>query len=184
MNGGLKRRSDKGESLRNWHGRDATPRPRNVHNDGHEAKLNIDDVSSSKGELSPNVYFDEADLAAYGNHNGSNAKAKHSMEIDADADEEENKNVLEGGDDMSGSESTADECSREDHEDGDRDDLDGKADSEGEVKSWLDSEEDIRLWDWKAAEIEILNVFQLLTAKPVICLNGNERWQIRLNNLL
>ncbi|GKB67350.1 paired amphipathic helix protein Sin3-like protein 2 isoform X3, partial [Tanacetum coccineum] len=109
-------------------GRDATPRPRNVHDDGHEAKSNIDDVPPSQqgdtsrtppvangnfakfekeeGELSPNVYFDEADLAAYGDHNGSNAKAKHSMEIDADADDEDSKNVLEGGDDVSGSEST------------------------------------------------------------------------------
>ncbi|GKD24019.1 paired amphipathic helix protein Sin3-like protein 2 isoform X3, partial [Tanacetum coccineum] len=105
-------------------GRDATPRPRNVHDDGHEAKSNIDDVPSSQQgdtsrtppvangnfakfekkerELSPNVYFDEADLAAYGDHNGSNAKAKHSMEIDADVDDEDNKNVLEGGDDVSG----------------------------------------------------------------------------------
>ncbi|GKE15978.1 paired amphipathic helix protein Sin3-like protein 2 isoform X3, partial [Tanacetum coccineum] len=62
-------------------GRDATPRPRNVHDDGHEAKSNIDDVPSSQQgdtsrtppvangnfakfekeerELSPNVYFDE-----------------------------------------------------------------------------------------------------------------------------
>ncbi|GJX49089.1 paired amphipathic helix protein Sin3-like protein 2 isoform X1, partial [Tanacetum coccineum] len=104
--------------------RDATPRPHNVHDDGHEAKSNIDDVPSSQqgdtsrtppvengnfakfekeeGELSPNVYFDEADLAAYGDHNGSNAKAKHSMEIDADADDKDCKNVLEGGDDVSG----------------------------------------------------------------------------------
>ncbi|GJY54291.1 paired amphipathic helix protein Sin3-like protein 2 isoform X3 [Tanacetum coccineum] len=90
-------------------GRDATPRPRNVHDDDHEAKSNIDEVPSSQkeeGELSPNVYFDEADLAAYCDHNGSNAKAKHSMEIDADADDEDSKNVLEGGDDVSGSEST------------------------------------------------------------------------------
>nr|GFB32729.1 paired amphipathic helix protein Sin3-like 2 isoform X2 [Tanacetum cinerariifolium] len=159
-------------------GRDATPRSRNVYDDGHKAKSNIDDVPSS-----------QADLAAYGDHNGSNAKAKHSMEIDADTDDEDSKNVSEGGDDVSGSESTADECSREDHEDGDRDDLDGKAESEGEaegiedvnfigadgtysdhillsakllakrVKAWLKSEKDIRLGDWKAAEIEILNVF-------------------------
>ncbi|GJU70927.1 OLA1 protein [Tanacetum coccineum] len=38
------------------------------------------------------------------------------------------------------------------------------------VKAWLESEKDIRLGDWKAAEIEILNVFQLLTAKPVVYL--------------
>ncbi|GJX36684.1 paired amphipathic helix protein Sin3-like protein 2 isoform X3 [Tanacetum coccineum] len=174
-------------------GHDATPRPHNVHDDGHEAKSNIDDVPSSQqgdtsrtppvangnfakfekeeGDLSPNVYFDEADLAVYVSQ-------------------------------------------REDHEDGDRDDLDGKAESEGEdegiedanfisvdgtysdhillsakplakhvafplhdggkkdcnVKTWLESEKDIWLRDWKAVEIEILNVFQLLTAKP----NGNE----------
>nr|GEY06989.1 hypothetical protein [Tanacetum cinerariifolium] len=178
-------------------GHDATPRLHNVHDCGYEAKSNINDISScdasrtlpvangnfakfekeegelspnfyfdeadlaaygdhngsnakakhsmeidadvddedsknvpEEGELSPNFYFDEADLAAYGDHNGSNAKAKHSMEIDADVDDEDSKNVLEGGDDVSGSESTADECSREDHEDGDRDDLDGKAESE------------------------------------------------------
>nr|GEX95440.1 paired amphipathic helix protein Sin3-like 2 isoform X3 [Tanacetum cinerariifolium] len=142
-------------------GRDATPRLRNVHDDGHEAKSNIDDVSSSQqgdtsrtspvangnfakfekeeGELSPNVYFNEADLAAYGDHNGSNAKAKNSMEIDADADDEDSKNVPEGGDDVSGSESTTDECSREYHEDGDRDDLDGKAKSKGEAEGIEDA---------------------------------------------
>nr|GEV80840.1 paired amphipathic helix protein Sin3-like 2 isoform X1 [Tanacetum cinerariifolium] len=142
-------------------GRDATPRPRDVHDDGHEAKSNIDDVPSSQqgdtsrtppvananfakfekeeGELSPNVYFDEADLAAYGDYNGSNAKAKHSMEINADADDEDSENVPEGGDDVSGSESSADECSREDHEDGDRDDLDGKAESEGEAEGIEDA---------------------------------------------
>nr|GEX72278.1 Rho GDP-dissociation inhibitor 1-like [Tanacetum cinerariifolium] len=42
-----------------------------------------------------------------------------------------------------------------------------------QVKAWLESEKDIRLGDSKAAEIEILNVFQLLTAKPVVYLNGN-----------
>nr|GEU93340.1 paired amphipathic helix protein Sin3-like 2 isoform X1 [Tanacetum cinerariifolium] len=129
--------------------------------DGHEAKSNIDDISSSqqgdtsrtphvangnfaklekeKGELSPNVYFYEADLAAYGDHNGSNSKAKHSMEIDADADDEDNKNVSKGGDDVSGCESTADECSREDHEDRNRDDLDGKAENEGEAEGIEDT---------------------------------------------
>nr|GFA69173.1 paired amphipathic helix protein Sin3-like 2 isoform X1 [Tanacetum cinerariifolium] len=137
-------------------GRDATPRPCNVHDDGHEAKSNIDDQGDTsrtppmanrnfakfkkeEGELSPNVYFDEANLAAYGDHNGSNAKAKHIMEIDADANDEDNKNVLESGDDVSGSESTANECSREDHEDGDCDDLDGKAESEGEAEGIEDA---------------------------------------------
>lgn len=39
-----------------------------------------------------------------------------------------------------------------------------------QVKTWLESEKDVRLGDWKAAEIEILNGFQLLTAKPVVYL--------------
>nr|GEY65427.1 paired amphipathic helix protein Sin3-like 2 isoform X3 [Tanacetum cinerariifolium] len=142
-------------------GGDATPRPRNVHDDAHEAKSNIDDVPSSyqgdtlrnplmangnfakfekeKRELSPNVYFNEANLATNGDHNGSNDKAKHSMKIDADVDDEDSKNAPKSGDDVSGSESTADECSREDHEDGDRDDLDGKAESEGKAEGIEDA---------------------------------------------
>nr|GEY10389.1 hypothetical protein [Tanacetum cinerariifolium] len=95
--------------------------------------------SMELSELSPNVYFDEADLAAYGDHNGSNSKAKHSMEIDADANDEDSKKISKGGDDVLGSESTTDECSREDHEDGDRDDLDGKAKGKGEAEGIEDA---------------------------------------------
>ncbi|KAI3764248.1 hypothetical protein L2E82_14254 [Cichorium intybus] len=51
------------------------------------------------------------------------------------------------------------------------------------VKAWLESEKDIRLGDWKAAEIEILNTFQLLTAKPVVYLvNMNEKDYSRKKN--
>ncbi|PPD68599.1 hypothetical protein GOBAR_DD34521 [Gossypium barbadense] len=38
------------------------------------------------------------------------------------------------------------------------------------VKAWLADEKDVRLGDWKAADIEILNTFQLLSAKPVVYL--------------
>ncbi|GKA35658.1 zinc finger, CCHC-type, retrotransposon gag domain protein [Tanacetum coccineum] len=169
-----------------------------VFGDSHELhpwknRKNFAKFKKEEGELSPNVYFDEADLAAYGDHNGSNAKVKHSMD-------------------------------NEDHEDGDRDDLDGKAESKGEaerikdvnfisadgtysdhillsakplakrvasplhdggkkdcnVKTRLESEKDIRLGDWKAVEIEILNVFQLLTAKPVVYLMVNTRTDAEL----
>nr|GEW36075.1 Rho GDP-dissociation inhibitor 1-like [Tanacetum cinerariifolium] len=41
------------------------------------------------------------------------------------------------------------------------------------VKAWLESEKDIRLGDSKAAEIEILNVFQLLNANSVVYLCGD-----------
>jgi obg-like ATPase 1 len=34
----------------------------------------------------------------------------------------------------------------------------------------LEDGKDIRLGDWKTLEIEILNTFQLLTAKPVVYL--------------
>ncbi|XP_024982382.1 obg-like ATPase 1 isoform X2 [Cynara cardunculus var. scolymus] len=45
---------------------------------------------------------------------------------------------------------------------------------------------DVRLGDWKAADIEILNTFQLLTAKPVVYLvNMNERdYQRKKNKFL
>ncbi|KAI7742240.1 hypothetical protein M8C21_033973 [Ambrosia artemisiifolia] len=54
------------------------------------------------------------------------------------------------------------------------------------VKTWLESEKDVRLGDWKAAEIEILNTFQLLTAKPVVYLvNMNEKdYQRKKNKFL
>ncbi|KAG4948987.1 hypothetical protein JHK82_042181 [Glycine max] len=43
------------------------------------------------------------------------------------------------------------------------------------VKALLEEGKDIRLGDWKAADIEILNSFQLLTAKPVVYLeHGGE----------
>ncbi|KAB1222825.1 Obg-like ATPase 1 [Morella rubra] len=38
------------------------------------------------------------------------------------------------------------------------------------VKEWLEDGKDVRLGDWKTADIEILNTFQLLTAKPVVYL--------------
>jgi obg-like ATPase 1 len=38
------------------------------------------------------------------------------------------------------------------------------------VKTWLEDGKDIRLGEWKAADVEILNTFQLLTAKPVVYL--------------
>ncbi|KAI3722352.1 hypothetical protein L2E82_33388 [Cichorium intybus] len=125
-------------------GRDATPsRPNNVHEDG-QTKSNIEEVpttiangsfakvpnvqkydESSKfekeeGELSPNGDFDEVDFAKHG------AQTSYY--------DEDSENVPEGGD-VSGSESAADECSREENEeDGDHDDVDGKAESEGEAE--------------------------------------------------
>ncbi|GFS43100.1 GTP binding protein [Actinidia rufa] len=39
------------------------------------------------------------------------------------------------------------------------------------VKTWVEGGKDVRLGDWKAADIEILNTFQLLSAKPVVYLD-------------
>lgn len=38
------------------------------------------------------------------------------------------------------------------------------------VLAWLQDGKDVRLGDWKAAEVEIMNPFQFLTAKPVVYL--------------
>ncbi|KAA8519349.1 hypothetical protein F0562_013605 [Nyssa sinensis] len=40
------------------------------------------------------------------------------------------------------------------------------------IKTWLKEGKDVRLGDWKAADVEILNTFQLLTAKPVVYLDA------------
>ncbi|KAJ9540584.1 hypothetical protein OSB04_027090 [Centaurea solstitialis] len=133
-----------------------------------------------EGELSPNGDFDEVDFAVYGD-SGSHAKAKHSAESsfyrgargeahqdgrrenDADADDEDSENVPEGGDDVSGSESAADECSREEHEeDGDRDDLDCKAESEGEAEGM----EDANFVGADGTSLQSSEHF-LMTAKPL-----------------
>ncbi|XP_010538270.1 PREDICTED: obg-like ATPase 1 [Tarenaya hassleriana] len=54
------------------------------------------------------------------------------------------------------------------------------------VKAWLEDGKDIRLGDWKTADIEIMNTFQLLTAKPVVYLvNMTERdYQRKKNKFL
>jgi obg-like ATPase 1 len=40
----------------------------------------------------------------------------------------------------------------------------------GQVIAHIEERKDVRLGDWKAAEVEILNTFQLLSAKPVVYL--------------
>lgn len=54
------------------------------------------------------------------------------------------------------------------------------------VKAWLEDEKDVRLGDWKVADVEILNTFQLLTAKAVVYLvNMNEKdYQRKKNKFL
>ncbi|KAI3793967.1 hypothetical protein L1987_36591 [Smallanthus sonchifolius] len=158
-------------------------KPNNVHEDGHEVKSNNNEVPLSQhgdisrlptvangsfakfekeeGELSPNDDLDHF-LAAYPDINGSHAKAKHSVEIDPDADDEDSENAPEGGD-VSGSESVADDASREEHEeDGDHDDIDGKAESEGEAEGI----EDANFGGGDATSL-LSSDQLLLTAKPL-----------------
>lgn len=54
------------------------------------------------------------------------------------------------------------------------------------VKTVLSAGKDVRLGDWKMADVEILNTFQLLTAKPVVYLvNMNEKdYQRKKNKFL
>ncbi|XP_027075364.2 paired amphipathic helix protein Sin3-like 2 isoform X2 [Coffea arabica] len=125
--------------------------------------FNKDSVDPSKnekeeGELSPNGDFEEDNFVAYresssqvipnANHGDENMQYPNGVgeeiscqdaagENDADADDEDSENVSEAGEDVSGSESAADECSREENEeeeDGEHDEIDGKGESEGEAE--------------------------------------------------
>ncbi|CAK9162852.1 unnamed protein product [Ilex paraguariensis] len=130
-------------------------------------RYNGDSVDPSKmekeeGELSPNGDFEE-DNFVYGavvsqampntKYTAGNIQYQTGSgeeiccqdgggENGADADDEDSENVSEAGEDVSGSESAADECSREEpeeEEDGERDELDGKAESEGEAEGMADA---------------------------------------------
>ncbi|CAN6455688.1 unnamed protein product [Victoria cruziana] len=54
------------------------------------------------------------------------------------------------------------------------------------VKTWLEEGKDVRLGDWKTADVEFLNTFQLLTSKSVVYLvNMNEKdYQRKKNKFL
>ncbi|XP_017235252.1 paired amphipathic helix protein Sin3-like 2 isoform X2 [Daucus carota subsp. sativus] len=122
-------------------------------------KNSEDSVDPSKtekeeGELSPHTDFEEDNFAAYGGSNilhngkkiittthcrvgtGEDASCHDGGENDADADDEDSDNVSEAGVDVSGSESAADECSREEHEE----DEDGEQDEEGKAESECEAE--------------------------------------------
>lgn len=112
-------------------------------------------TEKEEGELSPHTDFEEDNFAAYDGsntlHNGKKSIVTTHCRVrpgedaschevggdnDADADDEDSDNVSEAGEDVSGSESAADECSREEHEedeDGEQDE-DGKAESECEAE--------------------------------------------------
>lgn len=125
----------------------------------HEAFARPLKVEKEEGELSPNGDFEEDNFVVYGGSGElSMPKAKQSRqyqagngeqmncqdaggENDADADDEDSENVSEAGEDVSGSDSGGDECSRDEHEeeeDAEHDEADGKAESEGEAEGMVD----------------------------------------------
>lgn len=128
----------------------------------HEESAGPCKVEKEEGELSPNVDFEEDNFVGYGDSSGqAMPKSKHNIERrnyqsrngeeeccpeaggdnGADADDEDSENVSEGGEDVSGSESAGDACSREEHEeeeDIERDDVEGKGESEGEADGICD----------------------------------------------
>lgn len=106
-------------------------------------------VEKEEGELSPNGDFEEegsvaersAETARHEARTGEEASCQHVKENDADADDENSENVSEAGEDVSGSESAADEHSREENEeeDGDHDENDCKGESECEAEGLNDA---------------------------------------------
>ncbi|KAL6507331.1 hypothetical protein OROGR_023526 [Orobanche gracilis] len=102
-----------------------------------------------EGELSPNFDFEDNFGASYQAGDSFQPLPKKNRGTDemqcktgghgennfADADDEDSENVSEAGEDVSGSESAADECSRDEGEDGEHEEVDVKAESEGEAEN-------------------------------------------------
>ncbi|ESQ41476.1 hypothetical protein EUTSA_v10012461mg [Eutrema salsugineum] len=107
--------------------------------DASKANNNYDETGGpskfekEEGELSP-IGDSEDNFVA-------SAKPEHSVEAegenDNDADDENGDDASEAGEDASGTESIGDECSQDDNgveEEGEHDEIDGKAESEGEAE--------------------------------------------------
>ncbi|XP_010453632.1 PREDICTED: paired amphipathic helix protein Sin3-like 2 [Camelina sativa] len=118
-----------------------------MQSDALKANSNYDEsggpakIKKEEGELSP-IGDSEDNFVVYEDH-GVNATAKpeHIVEAeeenDDDADGEDGDDASEAGEDASGTESIGDECSQEDNgveEEGEHDEIDGKAESEGEAE--------------------------------------------------
>lgn len=128
----------------------------------HEDSAGPSRVEKEEGELSPNVDSEEDNFIGYGdsgvqampnpkhnterrNYQARNGEEECCPEVGgdngADADDEDSENASEAGEDVSGSESAGDACSREEHEeeeDIERDDVEVKAESEGEAEGICD----------------------------------------------
>ncbi|CAH2072717.1 unnamed protein product [Thlaspi arvense] len=119
-----------------------------VQPDASKANSNCDEsggpskIEKEEGELSP-VGDSEDNFAVYEEDSGlkSSAKPEHSVEAegenDDEADDEDGDDASEAAEDASGTESIGDECSQDDNgvgDEGEHDEIDGKAESEGEAE--------------------------------------------------
>ncbi|XP_059670241.1 paired amphipathic helix protein Sin3-like 2 isoform X2 [Cornus florida] len=119
-------------------------------------------MEKEEGELSPNGGIEEDNFVAYGDgalnpmpkatqgsgsmqHTAGNREDACCQdaggENGVDSDDEGSENASEAGEDVSGSESAADECFQEEHEEeeeGEHDELDVKVESEGEAEGMND----------------------------------------------
>nr|GMD56502.1 paired amphipathic helix protein Sin3-like 2 isoform X1 [Ipomoea batatas] len=119
-------------------------------------EVSVDPSKNEKeeGELSPNGDFEEDNFVGYPNgasrdgtmqyQSGAGIETSRDAagENGGDADDEDSDNASVAGEDVSGSESAADECSREEHEeeeDAEQDEVDGKTESEGEAEGTNDA---------------------------------------------
>lgn len=99
-------------------------------------------IEKEEGELSP-IGDSEDNFVVFEDRGlNSTAKPEHSAEAegenDDDADDEDGDEASEAGEDASGTESIGDECSQDDNgveEEGEHDEIDAKAESEGEAEA-------------------------------------------------
>uniref|UniRef100_A0A1J3GR05 Paired amphipathic helix protein Sin3-like 2 n=2 Tax=Noccaea caerulescens TaxID=107243 RepID=A0A1J3GR05_NOCCA len=99
-------------------------------------------IEKEEGELSP-IGDSEDNFVVFEDRGlNSTAKPEHSVEAegenDDDADDEDGDEASEAGEDASGTESIGDECSQDDNgveEEGEHDEIDAKAESEGEAEA-------------------------------------------------
>ncbi|ESQ49942.1 hypothetical protein EUTSA_v10019899mg [Eutrema salsugineum] len=94
-------------------------------------------IEKEEGELSPNGDFED-NFGAYKDLVvKSTSKPENSADAEVENEDDGSENALEGGEDASGTESGGDECSLDENreeEDGEHDEMDGKAESDGEAE--------------------------------------------------
>lgn len=120
-----------------------------MQSDASKDKCNHDEsggpskIEKEEGELSP-IGGSEDNFVVYedqGLKSSDKPEREHSVEAggenDDEADDEDGDDASEAGEDGSGTESIGDECSQDDNgveEEGEHDEIDGKAESEGEAE--------------------------------------------------